>query len=155
MWCFSVYLGMATPATRAALACPISVCGVLVFTWIRLQQPKSSTSLSYQCKWCFSVYLDKATAATRAELPRSTSVCGVSTLTRISIFVKACRKSLPSRLNSNCHWIFEGCGQKHIFYRHATATASNRQSVQYPHQTSGQRTALRHNPTWNVQNVKH
>ena len=40
MWCLSVYLRKATTATRAVLPCPTSVCDVLVFTWVRLQQPQ-------------------------------------------------------------------------------------------------------------------
>ena len=41
MCCFSVYLGKAA-GTRAALPRPTSVCvcGILVFTWVRQQQPQ-------------------------------------------------------------------------------------------------------------------
>ena len=39
--CFSVYLGKATEASRAALPSPASARGVSVFTWTRLQRLQS------------------------------------------------------------------------------------------------------------------
>ena len=48
----SVDLGKATAAARAALPSPTSVCDVLVFNWVRLQQPQEqryTESQSYQC----------------------------------------------------------------------------------------------------------
>ena len=73
VWCFSVYLGKVTIATRAALLSPTCVRGVLV------SSRKSSAAQSYPCKSYLCVvfvYLCNAAVIT-AVLPSPTCVCGV------------------------------------------------------------------------------
>ena len=57
-WCFSVYLGMATTTTRVVLSRPTSVCGVLVFTWVRIQQHYQVllVYVLFQCLTGYSFY---------------------------------------------------------------------------------------------------
>ena len=101
MWCFNVYLGTPTAATvqcypsytqvyvvfqclpgyaysSHSAVLPIlhtSVCGVSMFTWVRLQQPQCSvTHPTHTCMWCFSVYLGTPTAATVQCYPSYTQV---------------------------------------------------------------------------------
>ena len=84
--CFSVYLG--TSAARAALLSPSNcVCGVSVFTGVRLRQPQSSATQSKHAVYvvcCFSVYLGTS-AARAALLSPSNCVCGVSVFTGVRL----------------------------------------------------------------------
>ena len=56
LWCFSVYLGMATVRVVASAVFPWSVWGVLAFTWLRLQQPQRAAPPwilpAYVAFWC-------------------------------------------------------------------------------------------------------
>ena len=61
LWCFSVYLGMATVRVVASAVFPWSVWGVLAFTPLRLQQPQRAAPPwilpAYVAFWCSPVVM--------------------------------------------------------------------------------------------------
>ena len=84
----AVCLGKAKAATTAALSSPSSVSNVLVFTWIRLQQPKSGAVQPYQFKGCLSVFCKN----TQREISIHFAKAGMETPPTLVLFptVKGC-----------------------------------------------------------------
>ena len=102
IWCFSVYLGMATAVTRAALPCPTSVLSCFSLCLIRLRQSQKQLYHALSVYVVFYCLPGKATAVTRAALPSPTSVLSYFSLYLIRLRSHKSSSTTPYQ----CMWCF-------------------------------------------------